>query len=228
MKVKGKVRRVVLRGEVAYIDGQVLVPPGYGEDVKTWPAPLHLIQPPEPVKEVPKVQSHPFQLRPVTLVCGYSNMCLCSIVASIVRGTKAVVCLLCVWQTPEHPRLTSPCEGIRTRAPSPRRSAGDGRYMLPPRIHRSSDPGVTPGTTTPTTPSLPPEPGCHLTEVASIVSYTAERLLVVAKCFVNVCFNKLDIHCVHLQVLGQYTQNGAWILLVNLLVCIYEPTDHVI
>ncbi|XP_055728633.1 CAD protein-like isoform X4 [Salvelinus fontinalis] len=97
MKVKGKVRRVVLRGEVAYIDGQVLVPPGYGEDVKTWAAPIPT-QPPEPVKEVQ--------------------------------------------QTPEHPRLTSPCEGIR--APSPRRSAGDGRYMLPPRIHRSSDPGVTP------------------------------------------------------------------------------------
>lgn len=147
MKVKGKVRRVVLRGEVAYIDGQVLVPPGYGEDVKTWPAPLHLIQPPEPVKEVPKVQSHPFQLRPVTLVCGYSNMCLCSKVASIVRGTKAVVCLLCVWQTPEHPRLTPPCEVIRTCAQSPRRSAGDGRYMLPPRVHRSSDPGMPPGTT---------------------------------------------------------------------------------
>uniref|UniRef100_A0A8C7W0P2 Multifunctional protein CAD n=1 Tax=Oncorhynchus mykiss TaxID=8022 RepID=A0A8C7W0P2_ONCMY len=86
MKVKGKVRRVVLRGEVAYIDGQVLVPPGYGEDVKTWPAPIPLLQPPEPVKEVPK--------------------------------------------TPEHPR--------------PRRPAGDGRYMLPPRVHRSSDPGMPP------------------------------------------------------------------------------------
>uniref|UniRef100_A0A8C8JRU0 Multifunctional protein CAD n=1 Tax=Oncorhynchus tshawytscha TaxID=74940 RepID=A0A8C8JRU0_ONCTS len=83
MKVKGKVRRVVLRGEVAYIDGQVLVPPGYGEDVKTWP-------------------------------------------------------------TPEHPRLTPPCEGIRTCAQSPRRPTGDGRYMLPPRVHRSSDPGMPP------------------------------------------------------------------------------------
>ncbi|CAB1340227.1 unnamed protein product [Coregonus sp. 'balchen'] len=100
MKVKGKVRRVVLRGEVAYIDGQVLVPPGYGEDVKTWPAPIPILQPPEPVKEVPK--------------------------------------------TPEHPRLTPPCEGIRTCAPSPRRSTGDGRYMLPPRVHRSSDPGIPP------------------------------------------------------------------------------------
>ncbi|XP_015785609.1 CAD protein-like [Tetranychus urticae] len=32
-KVKGKVRRVVLRGEVAFIDGQVLVPPGFGNEI---------------------------------------------------------------------------------------------------------------------------------------------------------------------------------------------------
>ncbi|KAF0023876.1 hypothetical protein F2P81_024506 [Scophthalmus maximus] len=97
LKVKGKVRCVVLRGEVAYIDGQVLVPPGYGEDVKTWPAAF--IPPPEPVKESP--------------------------------------------MTPEHtPRPTPPRDGaIRTRAPSPRRAVGEGRYLLPPRTHRSSDPG---------------------------------------------------------------------------------------
>uniref|UniRef100_A0A667ZGX2 Multifunctional protein CAD n=1 Tax=Myripristis murdjan TaxID=586833 RepID=A0A667ZGX2_9TELE len=98
MKVKGKVRRVVLRGEVAYIDGQVLVPPGYGEDVKSWPSAT--IAPPEPTKDIP---------------------------------------------TPECPRPTPPREGlVRTRAPSPRRSVGEGRYMLPPRIHRSSDPGLPP------------------------------------------------------------------------------------
>uniref|UniRef100_A0A4W6DFP2 Multifunctional protein CAD n=1 Tax=Lates calcarifer TaxID=8187 RepID=A0A4W6DFP2_LATCA len=75
LKVKGKVRRVVLRGEVAYIDGQV------------------------------------------------SN------------NTHAV----------PHPRPTPPREGlVRTRAPSPRRSAGEGRYLLPPRVHRSSDPGLPP------------------------------------------------------------------------------------
>ncbi|XP_023285846.1 CAD protein [Seriola lalandi dorsalis] len=98
LKVKGKVRRVVLRGEVAYIDGQVLVPPGYGEDVKTWPtASVH----PEPIKETPV--------------------------------------------TPEHPRPTPPREGpVRTRAPSPRRGPGEGRYLLPPRTHRSSDPGLPP------------------------------------------------------------------------------------
>eukprot|EP00064_Thunnus_orientalis_P018987 superscaffoldBa00004567_g19096 len=100
LKVKGKVRRVVLRGEVAYIDGQVLVPPGYGEDVKTWPSAS--ILPAEAVKESPK--------------------------------------------TPEHPRPTPPREGpVRTRAPSPRRSAaGESRYLLPPRTHRSSDPGLPP------------------------------------------------------------------------------------
>lgn len=33
-RVTGRVQRVVLRGEVAYVDGQVLVPPGFGEDVR--------------------------------------------------------------------------------------------------------------------------------------------------------------------------------------------------
>ena len=34
-KVKGKVHRVVLRGEVAYIDGEVLVQPGFGQNVRS-------------------------------------------------------------------------------------------------------------------------------------------------------------------------------------------------
>ena len=34
--MKGCVCRVVLRGEVAYVDGQVLVPPGYGIDVREY------------------------------------------------------------------------------------------------------------------------------------------------------------------------------------------------
>lgn len=37
MKVKGSVRRVVLRGEVAFVDGVVLVHRGYGENVRDWP-----------------------------------------------------------------------------------------------------------------------------------------------------------------------------------------------
>uniref|UniRef100_A0A668VLB0 Multifunctional protein CAD n=1 Tax=Oreochromis aureus TaxID=47969 RepID=A0A668VLB0_OREAU len=103
MKVKGKVRRVVLRGEVAYIDGQVLVPPGYGEDVKTWPT--SSTHPPEPVKETPMV-------------------------------IKV--------NTPERRRPTPPRDGVRTRAASPRRIGGESRYLLPPRIHRASDPGLPP------------------------------------------------------------------------------------
>uniref|UniRef100_A0AAX7T6L1 Dihydroorotase n=1 Tax=Astatotilapia calliptera TaxID=8154 RepID=A0AAX7T6L1_ASTCA len=77
MKVKGKVRRVVLRGEVAYIDGQVSI------------------------------------------------------------------------RTPERRRPTPPRDGVRTRAASPRRIGGESRYLLPPRIHRASDPGLPPGITAP-------------------------------------------------------------------------------
>lgn len=35
-KIKGAVHRVVLRGEVAYVDGQILVHPGFGQNVKEW------------------------------------------------------------------------------------------------------------------------------------------------------------------------------------------------
>ncbi|XP_017891832.1 CAD protein [Ceratina calcarata] len=34
MKVRGSVHRVVLRGEVAYVEGQILVNPGYGQDIR--------------------------------------------------------------------------------------------------------------------------------------------------------------------------------------------------
>uniref|UniRef100_A0A3B3Z5U8 Uncharacterized protein n=1 Tax=Poecilia mexicana TaxID=48701 RepID=A0A3B3Z5U8_9TELE len=96
LKVKGKVLRVVLRGEVAYIDGQVLVPPGYGEDVKTWSAKV----------------CFPFH------------------------------------QSPERPRPTPPREGhVRARPPSPRRAPGESRFLLPQRLHRSSDPGLPPDLT---------------------------------------------------------------------------------
>lgn len=36
MQVQGQVHRVVLRGEVAYVDGQVLVPQGFGQNVRDW------------------------------------------------------------------------------------------------------------------------------------------------------------------------------------------------
>lgn len=38
MKIKGSVHRVMLRGEVAFIDGEVLAEPGYGENVREWNA----------------------------------------------------------------------------------------------------------------------------------------------------------------------------------------------
>jgi hypothetical protein len=38
-KLKGAVHRVVLRGELAYLEGKVLVSPGYGQDVRKWAAP---------------------------------------------------------------------------------------------------------------------------------------------------------------------------------------------
>ncbi|XP_075451272.1 multifunctional protein CAD-like isoform X4 [Ascaphus truei] len=101
MKVKGAVRRVVLRGEVAYIDGQVLVPAGYGQDVRKWVHPT-----------IP--QAHP-------------------------APSKDIL------RTPErHRHVTMQSETIRSRAPSPRRTGPtvDGRFHLPPRIHRASDPGL--------------------------------------------------------------------------------------
>uniref|UniRef100_A0A8C8T6J9 Multifunctional protein CAD n=1 Tax=Peromyscus maniculatus bairdii TaxID=230844 RepID=A0A8C8T6J9_PERMB len=86
-KVKGTIRRVVLRGEVAYIDGQVLVPPGYGQDVRKWPQGAV----PQPPPSAP-------------------------------ASTE-------ITTTPERPRRVIP-------------GLPDGRFHLPPRIHRASDPGL--------------------------------------------------------------------------------------
>ena len=38
-KVQGKVKRVVLRGQVVYLDGQILSQPGYGQNVREWMKP---------------------------------------------------------------------------------------------------------------------------------------------------------------------------------------------
>ncbi|XP_017493369.1 PREDICTED: CAD protein-like, partial [Rhagoletis zephyria] len=43
-KVKGKVHRVVLRGEVAFVDGEVLVQPGFGQNVRGQYARRSLLQ----------------------------------------------------------------------------------------------------------------------------------------------------------------------------------------
>lgn len=40
MKVTGKVHRVMLRGEVCYIDGKIFAPPGYGKEVVSLNSPL--------------------------------------------------------------------------------------------------------------------------------------------------------------------------------------------
>ncbi|XP_059141957.1 CAD protein-like isoform X2 [Physella acuta] len=45
--VKGIVRRVVLRGELAVIDGEVITNPGHGTDVKSLPPPITLPKSPE-------------------------------------------------------------------------------------------------------------------------------------------------------------------------------------
>uniref|UniRef100_A0A8C4LVK0 Multifunctional protein CAD n=1 Tax=Equus asinus TaxID=9793 RepID=A0A8C4LVK0_EQUAS len=86
-KVKGTVRRVVLRGEVAYIDGQVLVPPGYGQDVRKWPQ------------------------------------------GAVPQLTPSAPAASEITTTPERPRRGIP-------------GLPDGRFHLPPRIHRASDPGL--------------------------------------------------------------------------------------
>lgn len=57
--------------------------------------------------------------------------------------------LILLHQTPERRRPTPPRDGVRTRAASPRRIGGESRYLLPPRIHRASDPGLPPGITAP-------------------------------------------------------------------------------
>lgn len=86
-KVKGTIRRVVLRGEVAYIDGQVLVPPGYGQDVRKWPQ------------------------------------------GAVPQLTASAPATSEITTTPERPRRGIP-------------GLPDGRFHLPPRIHRASDPGL--------------------------------------------------------------------------------------
>ena len=37
MEVKGRVKRVVLRGETVYVDGKVLAEPGFGQDIRLQP-----------------------------------------------------------------------------------------------------------------------------------------------------------------------------------------------
>eukprot|EP00095_Tigriopus_kingsejongensis_P000738 maker-scaffold1408_size42850-snap-gene-0.11 protein:Tk00738 transcript:maker-scaffold1408_size42850-snap-gene-0.11-mRNA-1 annotation:"cad protein" len=51
MPVVGRLKRVVLRGQLAFVDGQVLVKPGYGEDVRTWKEKVATLKsPPEVIR----------------------------------------------------------------------------------------------------------------------------------------------------------------------------------
>ncbi|ELT96818.1 hypothetical protein CAPTEDRAFT_177358 [Capitella teleta] len=52
MTVRGAVKRVILRGELAYIDGQVLASPGFGKDVSSLPA----VKPPMMTPPPPRVR----------------------------------------------------------------------------------------------------------------------------------------------------------------------------
>lgn len=59
MQVCGAVHRVTLRGEIAYVEGQVLVPPGFGQNVRDWPAPKKHAFPVYAVEKVEKELSRP-------------------------------------------------------------------------------------------------------------------------------------------------------------------------
>lgn len=59
MKVCGAVHRVTLRGEIAYVEGQILVPPGFGQNVREWPTPKKQSFPKFAVEQIEKEASRP-------------------------------------------------------------------------------------------------------------------------------------------------------------------------
>ncbi|XP_075969531.1 carbamoyl-phosphate synthetase 2, aspartate transcarbamylase, and dihydroorotase rudimentary isoform X1 [Anticarsia gemmatalis] len=59
MQVCGAVHRVTLRGEIAYVEGQVLVPPGFGQNVRDWPTPKKQPFPIPIIEKIEKEQSRP-------------------------------------------------------------------------------------------------------------------------------------------------------------------------
>ncbi|VVC95990.1 unnamed protein product [Leptidea sinapis] len=59
MHVKGAIHRVTLRGEIAYVEGQILVPPGFGQNVREWPAPKKQTFPVYQIEKVDKEISRP-------------------------------------------------------------------------------------------------------------------------------------------------------------------------
>lgn len=59
MRVCGAIHRVTLRGEIAYVEGQILVPPGFGQNVRDWPAPKKQILPSFTIEKNEKETSRP-------------------------------------------------------------------------------------------------------------------------------------------------------------------------
>lgn len=59
MQVCGAIHRVTLRGEIAYVEGQILVPPGFGQNVREWPVPKKHIFPTYSIEKVEKEISRP-------------------------------------------------------------------------------------------------------------------------------------------------------------------------
>lgn len=59
LQVCGAVHRVTLRGEIAYVEGQILVPPGFGQNVREWPVPKKQTFPTYAVEKIEKELSRP-------------------------------------------------------------------------------------------------------------------------------------------------------------------------
>ncbi|XP_038215303.1 CAD protein [Zerene cesonia] len=59
MHVCGAIHRVTLRGEIAYVEGKILVPPGFGQNVREWPTPKKQTFPVYAVEKVEKETSRP-------------------------------------------------------------------------------------------------------------------------------------------------------------------------
>ncbi|CAG4909774.1 unnamed protein product [Colias eurytheme] len=59
MHVCGAVHRVTLRGEIAYVEGKILVPPGFGQNVREWPTPKKQTFPVYAIEKVEQETSRP-------------------------------------------------------------------------------------------------------------------------------------------------------------------------
>ncbi|XP_047528127.1 CAD protein isoform X2 [Vanessa atalanta] len=59
MRVCGAIHRVTLRGEIAYVEGQILVPPGFGQNVREWPVPKKQTLPAFAFEKFDKESSRP-------------------------------------------------------------------------------------------------------------------------------------------------------------------------